>query len=58
MKDLIRFVLTNFTLTLLVIGLIASAIALYRKKTPLTEPTVIEALFSYFLLFSIGVGFF
>ena len=34
MKDFIRFVLSNFTLTFLVIGLIASAIALYRKKSP------------------------
>lgn len=58
MKDFIRFALSNFTLTFLVIGLIASAIALYRKKTPLTKPIVIEALFSYFVLFSIGAGFF
>jgi hypothetical protein len=54
MANIIRFVLGNFTLTFLVIGLIASGIALLRKPKPLTTPVVVEALFSYFLLFSIG----
>ena len=55
--DLIRFVLGNFTLTFLVIGLVASGIALLRARKPLTAPVVVEALFAYFLLFSIGVSF-
>ena len=54
MASLIRFLLGNFTLTCLVIGLIASGVALLRKPKPLTTPVVVEALFSYFLLFSIG----
>jgi hypothetical protein len=58
MADLIRFVLGNFTLTFLILGLVASAIALMRARKPITAPVVIEALFAYFLLFSIGVGFF
>jgi hypothetical protein len=58
MADLIRFVLANFTLTFLIIGLVASAIALTRARKPLTAPVVVEALFAYFLLFSIGVGSF
>ena len=58
MADLIRFVLGNFTLTFLVIGLVASVIALMRARKPLTAPVVVEALFAYFLLFSIGVSFF
>jgi hypothetical protein len=57
MQDLIRFVLSNFTLTLLVVGLIASGLALVRAPKPLTAPVVVEALFAYFLLFSIGFGF-
>jgi hypothetical protein len=58
MEGAIRFVLGNFTLTFLVIGLVASGVALLRAPRPLTAPVVVEALFSYFLLFSIGVSFF
>ena len=58
MAGIIRFVLGNFTLTFLVIGLVASAIALLRAPKPLTAAAVIEALFFYFLLFSIGFSFF
>jgi hypothetical protein len=57
MANIIRFVLGNFTLTFLVIGLIASGVALLRKPKPLTTPVVVEALFAYFLLFSIGFSF-
>ena len=57
MQDLIRFVLSHFTLTFLVIGLIASGVALMRAPKPLTAPVVVEALFAYFLLFSIGFSF-
>jgi len=53
---LIRFALSNFTLTLLVIGLIASAIAYAMTPAPRTRVQLVEALFSYFLLFSIGVA--
>jgi hypothetical protein len=58
MEALIRFVLSNFTLTFLVIGLFASGIALLRAPKPLTAPVVVESLFSWFLFFSIGVSFF
>ena len=58
MEGAIRFALSNFTLTFLVIGLIASGIALLRAPKPLTAPVVVEALFSWFLFFSIGMSFF
>ena len=57
MADVVRFALSNFTLTFLVIGLMASIISLLRAQKPLTAPVVIEALFSYFLLFSIGFSY-
>jgi hypothetical protein len=57
MEDLIRLVLSNFTLSFLLIGLIASGVALMRARKPLTAAVVVEALFAYFLLFSIGFGF-
>lgn len=57
MESIIRYLLANFTLTLLVIGLVASIVSLARTPKPLTGPIVIEALFSWFLLFSIGVAY-
>jgi hypothetical protein len=58
MEETIRFALSNFTLTFLIIGLIASVAALFGKPRPLTMPVVVEALLSYFMLFSIGISFF
>jgi hypothetical protein len=57
-EALVRFALSNFTLNLLVFGLIASAIAYYSKPAPRTPAQAIEALFSWFLFFSIGVSYF
>jgi hypothetical protein len=57
MENFIEFVLGNFTLTFLVIGLLCSLVVLSRKQKPLNKQQVIEALFAYFLLFSIGVSF-
>jgi hypothetical protein len=54
MKDAIAFVLGNFTLTFFVLGLLASAIALWHRQTERSRAGIVEALFSYFLLFSIG----
>jgi hypothetical protein len=56
-ESLIRFVLSNFTLTFLVLGLIAAAIAYAAKPQPRSGAQLIEALFSYFLLFSVGISF-
>ena len=54
---MIGFVLANFTLTFLVIGLVAGAIALaWRDKSrPVVGP--VEPFLAYFLLFSIGFSF-
>jgi hypothetical protein len=58
MKDVLVFVLGNFTLTFFVLGLVASAIALWHTRQPRSFAVVVEALFSYFLLFSIGLASF
>ena len=58
MESAIRFVLSNFTLTFFVVGLIASAIAYLSRPAPRTRAELIEALFSWFLFFSIGVSYF
>jgi hypothetical protein len=56
MRGVIEFVLGNFTLTLFVLGLIASAIALWHARQPRSDAVIVEALFSYFLLFSIAIA--
>jgi hypothetical protein len=58
MAAVIQFALANFTLTFLVLGLLASAVALGRKSGTRTGAVVVEAFFAWFLLFSIGVSFF
>ena len=57
MSSLNAFVLDNFTLTFLVLGLVASGLALARRPRPLTAAGVVEALFAWFLFFSVGVSF-
>ncbi|HZZ56507.1 MAG TPA: DUF6790 family protein [Opitutaceae bacterium] len=58
MAALIRFALSNFTLTLLLAGFISAGIALALKPKPLAQGAVSEALLAHFLLFSIGVSYF
>jgi hypothetical protein len=57
MESAIRFVLSNFTLTFLVTGLVASTISYFARPAPRTHAELIEALFSWFLFFSIGVSY-
>ena len=54
MRGAVAFALGNFTLTFFVLGLLASATAIWRTRQPRTPAVVLEALFSYFLLFSIA----
>ena len=57
MADLIRFLLSNFTLTFFVIGLVAAAIEVARQPAPRPEGAVVEAVLAWFLFFSIGASF-
>jgi hypothetical protein len=52
MQDLIAFILGNF-----VAGLLASAVAIWCTRPPRSFALIVEALFSYFLLFSIGFSY-
>lgn len=58
MARIIRLAFENFTLTMLILGLIAALIALSAKRGPRTGAVIVEALFSYFLLFSVAISFF
>jgi hypothetical protein len=57
MEQAIRFLLSNFTLTLFVIGLVASLVSLLRRPRPWSHAIIVEALLSWFLFFSLGVSF-
>lgn len=52
----IQYALSNFTLTFFILGLMASAIGCFRLSAPRSHGELIEALFSWFLFFSIGVS--
>jgi hypothetical protein len=54
--DILSFVLGNFTLTFFVIGLLVSAASLVRAPHR-SMPVVVEALFKWFLFFSIGISY-
>jgi hypothetical protein len=58
MASLIGFVLGNFTLTFLVLGVIAALIAVAVKPGGFTFANVAEELLAYFILFSITISFF
>lgn len=58
METFLVFVLGNFTLTFLVLGLIAAGISLWLRRSTLTSALVVEGLFAYFILFSVGISFF
>jgi hypothetical protein len=57
MQQLITFILSNFTLTFFVLGLVAAWIALVRRPRPWSRAEVVEALLAWFLFFSVGVSF-
>lgn len=56
MEGVLRFALSNSSLTFLIVGLIASCVALTRLPA-LSASDVVAALLAYFVLFDIGFGF-
>ena len=55
--SIIKFVLSNNTLVLLVLGMVFALVSLSFKSRPLTKPVIMEAFVSYFFLFNIGIGY-
>jgi hypothetical protein len=54
--QVIRFFLSNFTLTFFLLGLIAAVLSLGFKKRNWTKGNIVEALLSWFLFFSFGIS--
>ncbi len=57
MADMIEFLMENFTLTFLVIGVVFSLVGISRAPRPLSAPVVVEKIFFWFLFFSIGCAY-
>lgn len=55
--NFIKFILSNFTLTLLVSGIIFALLSLINKARPLSRKVITEAFLSYFILFNIGISY-
>jgi len=55
--DVITFVMSNFTLTFLVVGLVFAATAIARAPKPLGEGKAAEEVLRWFLFWSVGVSF-
>ncbi|MCL9683620.1 DUF6790 family protein [Legionella maioricensis] len=58
MEKVIVFVLSNFTLSLFVLSVLCAGAAIAFKPKPINKAACIEVLFSYFLLFNIGISYF
>lgn len=55
-RAVIIFLLSNYSLTFFLAGLIAAAIAVGRSAKPLGAATVVEKLLAWHVFFSVGVG--
>ena len=58
MAELIAFVLGNFTLTFLVLGIVAGLIAAARAPGGFTRANLAEGLLAYFILFTVAIAYF
>lgn len=54
MKALISFLLKNFSLTFLCLGLVVSTVSLLRRPRPLSKETAAEQLLSDYVLCAVG----
>jgi hypothetical protein len=55
MKEFISFLLKNFSLTFLCIGLVVSAASLLRRPGPLSKATVADKMLSDYILYAVGL---
>ena len=56
--SIIRFVLSNYSLTFLVVGFVFALAAGARAPKPVSAATVVEKLLAWYVFWSIGVGYF
>lgn len=56
-RTLIPYLLSNFTLTFLMVGLLFSAVAIARAPKLVSQPVVIEKLLSWFVFWTVGIAY-
>ena len=56
-RDFIKFILGNFTLTFFVLGFIAALISIYRYPAVKSKALTADVLLKYFCLFAIGITY-
>lgn len=54
---MIEFILSNFTLSFFVLGIVVSTLLLLKRRHRESCAAVVEVYFSYFLLFSVGFSY-
>jgi hypothetical protein len=54
MKEIISFLLKNFSLTFLCIGLLVSAVSLLRRPKPVSKTVVADKLLADYILYAVG----
>ena len=54
MRALISFLLKNFSLTFLCVGLVVSAVSLLRRSRPVSKAAAVDKLLSDYLLYAVG----
>jgi hypothetical protein len=54
-KATITFVMSNYSLSFFVLGLIVSLAAIARSAGPIDQPLVVEKLLAWYVFFSIGI---
>ncbi len=56
MSEVIAYIISNYFVTTVVIGFICSGVSLMKKPKPLSKNIIVEAFFSYYLLWGIGIS--
>jgi hypothetical protein len=54
-KAIVIFVMSNYSLSFFVLGLIVSLVAIVRSRVSIDRPFVVEKLFAWYVFFSIGI---
>jgi len=55
MYNIIHSLLSNFTMTFFVVGIICSLVSIYKHRNELTKAFVIEAFFRYYCFWALGI---
>lgn len=55
--EAIKFILANYSLSFLVLGLMFAAVSLYKQRKTATKAVAFEALLSFYCVFAVGLNY-